>query len=358
MLEALAEYGPRNVTFVAKKLGMPAETLRKRVRRFRSQFFLKTHINIYHTNLGLKKAFVLADAIPGYEDLLFNALKQNDFWIFVGRCYGTFEGSVGIYTIPKEHTVEFQQFLDQVEELGAARKVEAFWSTCFHEVNCLLNWFDKQSMSWSFPWDDWLEEIKDEQEKLPYTLVDPEDFPIRGDEYDVLMLKELEKDATVRIAKLAEMLKISPQLARYHYHQHLVGNGLLESFEVRTFHFGKETSDFYFFLFNFDDHEKLAKFASSLLDKPFAKVLGKLLGKNDLYGYIYLPRSEFRRFLGALSKLVKNGFMESYRYVIQDLENSSRQTLSFEYFKDKAWVYDHEKHLRNLQSLVRDARIG
>ena len=357
MLEALQEYGPRNITRVAKELGMPAETIRKRFGRLRSTVFLKTHVNIYHTNLGLKKAVVFGEAVPGYEDLLFNALKQNDFWIFVGRCYGTFEGSIGIFTVPKEHTGEFEQFLSQVQALGAAQRLEHYWSTCFHEVNCLLNWFDKQAMDWSFPWDKWLEEINSEKQELPYTLVDPEAFPVLGDEYDVIMLKELEKDATVRIAKLAQILKISPQLARYHFHRHLVGNGLIESFEVRTFHFGRDTADFSFFLFNFDSHEKMAKFASSLLDKPFAKVLGKLLERNALYGYIYLPRSEFRKFLNALSQLVKSGFMESYRYMIQDLDNSSRQTISFEYFTDKSWVYDHEKHLRNLQNLVNNAKM-
>jgi DNA-binding Lrp family transcriptional regulator len=171
------------------------------------------------------------------------------------------------------------------------------------------------------------------------------------------MLKELEKDATIKLARLAEMLKISPQLAQYHYHQHLIRKGLIESFEVTAFHFGREASDFCFFIFSFDNYEKLAKFASSLLDKPFAKTLGKIFGKNALYAYIYLPRSEFGNFLKTLSKLIKTGFLESYRYVIQDFENTSRQTISYEYFKNGLWTYDHKKHMENLQNMVRKARL-
>jgi len=314
-------------------------------------------VNIYHTNLGLRKAVVLAEAFSGYEDLLFNCLKQNGFWIAITRCYGMFEGCASVFTIPKIHCSEFEQFLNQIKKSGVAKNIDIFWSTCFHSVNSRSMWFDKQLGYWNLQWDDWIEEIKNEQTKLPYTLIEPEDFPILGDEIDVLMLKELEKDATVKIAKLAEMLKISPQLARYHFHEHLIGKGLIESFEVSAFHFGRGVSDFYFFIFSFDSYEKLAKFASSLLDKPFVKTLGKILGKNALYGYIYLPRLEFRNFLKALSQLVKTGFLESYRYVIQDLENSSRQTFPYEYFKSGSWIYDHKKHIENLQNVVRAVRL-
>jgi DNA-binding Lrp family transcriptional regulator len=356
ILEGLAIYGPRNVSEVARKLNMPMETLRKRLKRLRSKIFLKTHVNLYHTNLGLKKAVVFAEAVPGYEDLLFNCLKQNDFWIGVIRGYGMFEGCVGIFTIPKDYCSEFEQFLKEIKQLSIARDIQVFWSTCFHSVHSRCNWFDPKSGTWTFQWDSWIDEVRSERTKLPYTLIDPKDFPVLGDQIDVLILKESEKDATISFEKLAKMLKMSPQLARYHYQKHIIERGLIESFEVTAFHFGRAVSDFFFFIFKFDSFEKLAKFASSLLDKSFVKGIGKILGENTLFGYLYLPKSEFRRFLNALSKLVKTGFLESYRYVIQDLEASSRQTISYEYFKDGKWAYNHKKHLENLQNLVRNAK--
>lgn len=353
ILEGLAIHGPRNVTEVAGKLGLHAETLRKRLKRLRSQTFLRTYVNVYHTNLGLKKAVVFAEAIPGYEDLLFDCLRQNEFWIAVARCYGMFEGCVSIYTVPKEHCTEFEQFIDQTEKLGIAKNVQVFWSTCFQSVHSRCNWFDQQSETWNFQWDNWIDEVKTECATLPYTLVDPKDFPVLADEIDVLMLKELEKDATITLVNMARILKISPQLARYHYQKHLVEKGLIESFRVTAFHFGRAVSDFFFFIFEFDNFEKLAKFASSLLDKPFARAVGKILNENSLYGYLYLPRSEFRKFLGTLSKLIRNGLMQSYRYVIQDLTKSSIETIPHQCFKDGKWVYDHDKYIKNLQDLVK-----
>lgn len=355
ILEGLNTYGPRNVTRVARKLGIPAETMRKRLKRLKtldSEVLLRFNANVYHTNLGLKKAVALAEATPGYEDLLFKCLKTNDFWIAVSRCYGRFEGCLGIYTIPKAHTSEFKRFIDELENLGLARNIQIFWSTCFHSVPFTRNWFDEASNAWVFPWDKWVEEIPSKGTKLPYTLVDPEDFRILGDETDLFILKELEKDATISFTDLAETLSMSPQLVRYHFRRHLMERGLIESFEVTFFNFDKAVSDYFVFIFQFEDMKKLAKFALSLLDKPFAKGLGKILGDSALLGYLYLPKPEFRNFIASLSKLIRRGWLQAYDYVIQDLKKASRQTISYKNFSDGSWLYDHKRHIRDLREMV------
>jgi DNA-binding Lrp family transcriptional regulator len=353
ILEALAIYGPRNVTEISRKLGMPAETLRKRVKRINSQTFLRFHINVYHTNLGLKKALVFAEAVPGYEDVLFDALRTNDFWIFLSRCYGMFEGCVGIFAVPKERYMFFEHFVGELERLGVAKNIQIYWSTCFHYVPLKSEWFDQKAKTWNFNWDKWVQEIDHEKVDIPYTLRDPEDFPINADDIDVLILKELEKDARISFKILAKKFNVSAQLVRYHYYNHLIGKGLLESFETTVFHFGKD-SEFFFFIFSFSDWEKLAKFASSLLDKPFVRTLGKILGRNELYGYLYLPRHEFRRFLDILSKLIRKGFLKSYSYVIQDLNKSSRATIPYQCFKSGKWLYDHDRYIKDLQKLIKE----
>jgi DNA-binding Lrp family transcriptional regulator len=357
VFEALATYSPRNVTEVSRKLCIPAETLRKRLRRLNSDTFLRFHINVYHTNLGLRKAVVFAEAVPGYENVLFDALKINEFWIFLSRGYGMFEGCVGIFTVPVESCSLFEHFIHELERIGLTRRIQIFWSTCFQSVNSKCEWFDKEARKWNFDWEKWIQEIENENVNLPYTLVDPKGFPIRADAVDMFILKELEKDARISFRSLADKLGISPQLVRYHYYDHVINRGLLESFEVTVFHFGREVSEFLFFIFSFDEWEKLAKFASSLLDKPFAKALGKILGKNDLYAYLYLPRSEFRRFVDALSKLVRQGFLRHYQYVIQDLTKTLRATFPYQCFRDGKWMYDHEGYMENLHRLLEESQL-
>jgi len=354
-VEALEAEGPRNITKVARKLRVPAETLRKRVRRMASQFSWRFNVNIYHTNLGLKKAVVLAQAIPGYENLLFDSLKTNDFWLYVNRCYGMKEGCIAVYTIPINHTNDFESFVQQLENSGVASNTQISWSTCFHYVHLKTNWFDEASKSWNFRWDQWMQEVakRKGRRQLPFTLRDPEEFPIKGDKTDILILKELEKNPIIRMTDLAEKIGISQQLAAYHYLRHIQEQNLIESFEVSFPYFDKNASDLFVFFFEFNNYETFAKFTSSLLDKPFARGLGKVIGKNALIAHLYLPRTEFRKFVNVLSKLIRAGSLATYNYVIQDPAEDSRQTISYEYFENKKWTYDHRKHIKNLESLLK-----
>jgi len=100
----------------------------------------------------------------------------------------------------------------------------------------------------------------------------------------------------------------------------------------------------------------MAKFAMSLLDKPFANVVGKILGENALAAQIYLPILEFRHFVESLSELCRNGLLKSYEYVIQDLRKGrwSRQTIPYEHSRHAEWVYNHDKQVEKLRKTVKE----
>lgn len=322
-----------------------------------SLFYLRISANLYHTNLGLKKAVVFFEATPGYEELLLDCLEIKGFCIYLSRCYGRFEGYLGIYVIPKGHETEFNQFLQEIEKLGLVKSVQVFWSTCFHTVNRTGKWFDHQSGTWVLPWDKWIEEVQSKGTELPYTLVDPEDFPVKADEIDIFIMKELEIDATTSLVAIAKKLGTTLQRVKYHYQRHVIEWGLIETFQIFIFPFDRAVSDMFFFTFKFDSREKMAKFALSLLDKPFVYNIGKILGENAIIVHIYLPRAEFRRFVDCLSKLIRSGFLQSYNYVIQDIRPGTwfREELHHELFKDQSWIYNHKEHIKNLHNLVEHA---
>jgi DNA-binding Lrp family transcriptional regulator len=356
VLEALETYGPRNVTEVSRKLRMPPETLRKRLNRLNSQTFLRFHVNIRYANLGLRKTIVFAEAVPGYENALLDALKINDFWIFLSRCYGMFEGCVGIFVVPDVCCREFEHFISDLERTGLSRRCQIFRSASFYPVQSKCKWFNPEAKTWNFDWDGWIREIDTESTDLPYGLIEPKAFSVKADAIDVFILKELEKDATVSFKRLAKRLDLSPQLARYHYYNHIIGRGLLEGFDAAVLYFGKD-SEFSFFTFSFDEDKNLARFASSLTDKPFVRTLDKILGKNQLYGYLYFPRSEFRKFLEILSGLVRTGFLKDYQYVTQDFNSSIRESIPYQCFKKGKWVYDHERYMNILDKFLEDTPL-
>jgi DNA-binding Lrp family transcriptional regulator len=355
ILAGLAKYGPRNVKRLARELNIPRGTVLSRIERLSSSFYLRLLTTVYHTNLGMRKAVVFAEATPGEEDLLLKCMRLNRFYIYLSRCFGIFEGCLGIYVIPPEHTTEFEQFLSELRKAQVARDTQVLWSTCFHTVNLTGKWFDKGSETWMFPWDKWLAEIPAKQSELPYTLTDPESFTLKADQTDLFIVKELEIDATVSLSAIARKLGTTLQNIRYHYAMHVVKHGLIETFQVAILPFERATSDMLFFIFRFNTAEKMGKFAQSLLDKPFVNIVGKVLGTNTLVSQIYLPRMEFRNFVDALSELAREDFLQSYEYVFQDLRAGkwSRRTIPYESFKNGSWAYDHDEYIQSLHDLIK-----
>jgi DNA-binding Lrp family transcriptional regulator len=354
ILEAVGTHGPRNLQLLATELGMKRGTVWKRVRRLSSHFFLEFHVNPYHTNLGLKKAVVIAWANPGKEDLLFDCMFVNDFRNFISRCYGGREGCFGIYVVPVDHIPEFNEFLCMLDELGLTSDQQVVWSTCFQNVNLTQNWFDAKTESWTFSWDDWVEELVIEGTELPYTLKDPASFTNKADYTDIFIVKELEKDAAISFVDIAKKLNVNRQNVERHYRDHVVKRGLIESVQVTISPFDRRgASEPLFFHFRFSDETKMAKFALSLLDKPFVHFLGKVLGVKALVAYThFLSKNDFREFISALSKIINRGYLQDYNYIFIDLNRRARETVRHDLFENGSWRYDHKKHVKTLQDLV------
>jgi len=350
ILEALGVYGPRSVSKLAKRINVPVSTVRDRIKNLKSHFSLLLKAGTYHTFIGLKKAFVFARATPGYERLLWESMKANGYWLYLTGRYDTPESFYGIYGIPIDHTKEFEQFLKEIKKLKTAQNIDLFWSTSIHTVNITDNWYDHELEQWVFEWSKWIESIESQGTSLPYTIVEPQSYPQKADRIDIIILKELEKNAECRLRDIAKLLDISPQIVQYHFKKHVIAKGLIEGYIVFLPHF-EALSDSYCFRFNFHNEKNMAKFALSLKDKPFVRSIGKIFGKSGLFIHIYLPRKEFRGFTGALSKLIRNGLMRNYDYVIEDPSRKQVQTISYEFFKDKLWIYDHEKHMKRLHEL-------
>jgi hypothetical protein len=356
ILEGLALYGARNKTRLAAQLNIPRETLRHRISYLHSHFSLYLQGNVYHTNIGLRKAMVFAESKSGYEDFVYRCLKCNDYWLYVSRCIGA-PRCVAIYGIPAGKEDQFESFIDGLRELGQVSAVSFFWSTCIHNVNTTSTWFDEPSENWVFPWDSWTKEIQTCKGDLPYTLKEPDSYVQKADWIDIMILKELEVDCTVQLQEIAKKLNMSKQRVKYHFESHVIEKQMFEGHQILADHYRGLSPDTCFFIFSFKNFENFSKFTCSLLNKPFVRVMGKVYKMNQLFVQIYLPREQLRNFIEVLAKLVRTEFLETYEYVIVDLTQTQRQTISYEYFKDNGWQYDSEKYIGRVRSIVNEFAV-
>ena len=361
IIEALGKYGPRNLYKVARELEIPESTLRYRINLLKNKRLLFLSTNIYHTNIGLKKGVVFVKSNPQFARYVGEFLGCNEYWIYMKPIHAECEGHYAVYTIPAERAREFEEFLEEIRALDIIWDYKLYWSTCFHRVNPTTTWYDLKDSTWRFKWDSLIRDFENAPTELPLTLRDPRDFPILADETDILILKELEKDATISFAQIAKEHNTTPQCIYYHFKNHIMKNFLIEDFQIAFLKFDPKISVSPVFLFEFPNTTCLAKMANAIRDKPFAEVLGKIIGRDMLLVVAYLPINEFFKMIRTLNKLAEVGCIKRYSYYLQTfLDMTRRETIPHQKFKDGRWEYRHEEHIQKLHELYREvsAKVG
>jgi len=353
IMEGLGKHGPRNILALAKSIGLPPTTVAFRMKKLMKEGVLEIRTNLDYSRLGLMKAVLIAESKPGQKKKLRQVIDNLDYWTYLVRCYGKYDGYYTIFAFPAEYRKELEEYLDIAAQLKWFSRYIFCWTTNFTEVAPNFDWFDFKSKSWNFQWKHWIEEIQNASERLPRELMKPEGYPIRVDEIDVLILKELEKDGTAKFTELAEVANMTPQGVRYRYNKHIAGRGLLTDYEVATLPYPLPTSDMCSFTIDFETEEKLAKFVNSLQDKPFIFSYAKVIGQNSIVAHTYTPKTEFSKLIDSMNRLTEKKLTRSFLYVNLNGVSSQRQTISYEFFKENQWAYPHEEKLEILRKVTR-----
>jgi len=351
ILEGLGKHGPRNTLALAKSIRLPPKTVSFRIKKLMKEGLLKIRANLDYTRLGLMKAVLIAESKPGQEKKLHKVIGNLDYWTYIVRCYGKYNGYYTIFAFPAEHKKELEEYLEKATQLKAFSRYIFYPITNITEVVPNFDWFDFQSKSWDFPWKRWVDDVQNASEKLPRKLVEPKTYSVRVDETDIFVLKELEKNGAIKFTKLAEVANITPQGVRYRFHKHIIGRNLLTDYQIAILPYPLPTSDMCSFIIDFENEEKLAKFVNSLQNKPFIINYGKVIGQHSLIVHTYTPKTQFSGLMDSINHLAEKKLAKSFLYVSLDVASFRRQTISYEFFKGNKWTYDFKKKLETLKNV-------
>jgi len=352
ILEELSLLGPRNLALIAEHLDKPTTTVRYRVKRMLDENILFFHINPYHTNMGLKKAVLFVEAQPGYEDVLLECMRLHNYWLFLCRVYGPYEGCGGVWTIPKGKEDYLVEYLKGLVDVGVARSVEINWTTCHEGIPVLSRWYNEDLNRWTFDWGEWEREVGTIEGELPWTMIEPSDWPILVDKEDLLIIKELEIDGKATLTSIAKKLGIPLEKVKYHFREHVSKRNLVEGYQLDLARFPLLVCEYLFFKFEFDSHDKMRKFALTLHDKPFPIFMGKVLGEDSFVTQFFMPKWEFRKFIKSLSKLINKGLLRDYHYLLQDPYQVWRETIPYQHFHNGKWSYDQEFYIEERNQVL------
>lgn len=352
ILEGLGTCGPRNIRFLAKSNYLPPTTVGFRIKKLIKEGYLSINANLDHSKLGLMKAVLLTDPLPGIEERFYESIDSFGFWTYMTKCYGKFDGIYAIFAFPAEHKKELKDYLEKAVKLGVLNHYLLFWITNPCEVPPNFLWFDFEERRWDFQWQRWIEEILSGSNKLPENLRDPEMYPVTVDKTDLLILKELEKNAMVEFTKLGDITNLTPEGARYRYHKHILKQDLISDYSIAIFPYPPQISDMHIFMIEFRDGRALAKFANSLWDKPFIISYAKVIGENSMIAHTYTPKTEFPNLMESLNQLAVHKLVKSFFHVTLNFTSFKHETVSYKHFKDGTWIYDHERNLQRLREII------
>jgi DNA-binding Lrp family transcriptional regulator len=352
VLKAIGELGARNITLIAKQTHLPVTTVRFRLEKMKKDGQVLVAANPDLPKLGLAKAFVVADAYLGRQDRLFETIRNTAYWTYLIRCYGKHDGFCSYFAFPATYMKELEKYMREAKRLQAFRNSRFFWCTNARVLSPDFSWYDFKDKKWKFDWQHWTCSVLAAPGELPEPIREPADYAITVDKKDLLIIKELQKDETIGFNKLAEIVGISPQSVGSRYHDHILKRKLIINYAVDVYPYPLEISDLYLFKIDFADQRCLGKFANACEGKPFVVSYSKIIGKNAILVNVYIIKTEFPNFMGFLNRLFVEGLITDFFYVTLDQSAYRRQTVSYEYFENGRWLYDHSERVERLQKIL------
>lgn len=356
IISAMKKYGPRNLQYISRKTDVPYPTVYTRVKKLEDQGLLKTWVYPNFSRIGMARAQVLLSTTPGRELLAKEALKIPGYWLRIARCSGEYNGYYSLHAIPLENRPDFADYLDHVVSSGLAKSYKIFWLGELSSNIPNFEYYDMKKRAWKFAWDRWLQWFTNERRGERREPNGTEE--VRYDKNDLLILKELMKDARTKLAEFARLMGVTLPAAKYRF-DNLVRRGFIRDYIIETLPYPSEVSSLYEVRVEFKDEKTLGSKMRILRSLPFIINYSLIRGSSSVTMRVYLVRGEMNNLLTLLSALVRRKIIDRFSYLCFDTTTIEAQAFSYEHFKDGlGWRYDNQEYLGSLRNLASSLEKG
>ena len=229
IIAAIGAAGPRNVAQISRMTHAHQETIRYKVKKRFGRLGFRFHAEVDFEKLGLTLHWATLDFTKEYYGMapqILRALNQVGYLTYFAKLVpqGTYSA---LFTLPDNTVDQYKTFL---AGLGQKRILNGF---TLEEVIASRHkvmdphFFNFRSGRWEIEWSK-----VSEQPSVPMPLgsrARKEDF----DYYDLLIVKELQKDSLQHLTGIAKKLKVHQKTLEYHYRTHVQKWKLVPSYTIR-----------------------------------------------------------------------------------------------------------------------------
>jgi DNA-binding Lrp family transcriptional regulator len=346
--------GPRNLLEVSRRTGIPFTSVYHRVAKLEAKSKRIAALVPQVSRLGLVRVNVLVAAKPGCEDKVTAALKLPNYWRRIDRCEGLYTHS-SVQLVPVKSLKQFRGYVKRLLELKLATKTSMILTAEYIPNFPNFRYYNPATNEWSFQWGSWLAALR---KKPTATIADPVNYDIITDKKDMLIVRELEKNARKSFAELAPLLGISLQGVKYHFDKKLVPTGIVKHFKFDVWPYPEEISAYHDILLNFRNQQGMNGFYSLMRELFFVLGVAKVLHQNALIVRTYTLQNRVPSLFAFISEMARAGHVQSYSAVRENLVARTCQPIPYElYDEETGWKFDLRKNLAALSKLARTATV-
>lgn len=349
ILSAMRKFGPRNLLEVSRRTGIPFTSVYHRMAKLEAKSGRAAYLVPQVSKLGMVRVVVLVAARAGSEERVLAALKIPNFWWSINACEGNFTYH-SVHAVPVKFVHDFKAYIRHLSNIGLITQSRIITTGEQYPKFPNFKYYNPVANEWKIPWGLWLKALS--RVTPTKTIDDPKNYSILVGRKDLLIIKELEKNARTTFAALAPIVGITLQGVKYHFDKILVPKGIVQNFAFNVTPYPIEVSAYHEVMLEFTNKRNMNKFLSLIGDLFFVLGVSKVLRKNSLLIRTYILQSQLLNMFGFFSEMAKSGMLDSYSSLRLNFESRETQTISYELFNDeKGWVFDLKNALSNLRKL-------
>jgi hypothetical protein len=226
LVQLLTEIGP-DIPEISRKLGQFKESVRYRYKEKILNKGMTVQGVINDDRLGLKRVIAVVDLTEEYRDYAESIFTSMNELCFLTNFYKTTPDGLFLLgaTVPAEFVSSYIDLMLALKEKGLFRTIEISKFEWFRAKPMRAEFYDFNTGRWDF---DWTNSDSRGLGSFGYTNEGAAHF----DRIDLLILKELQIDATRSFTEIASKLGVEYKKATWHLTEHVLGRGLLRGYKV------------------------------------------------------------------------------------------------------------------------------
>ncbi|MFQ5951414.1 MAG: hypothetical protein ACE5KH_04960 [Candidatus Geothermarchaeales archaeon] len=338
------EVGPRNASLIARYTGIPHTTVRYSLRNLLKRG-VRFRINVAYPRLGLRRhllSFTFDESYTQPEEAL-QAMAGTAFLEWYGKALPS-EDYFALVAVPPEFDHRYREFLEGLVQSKVLKKYDWHTMDWFRLRSVDENNYSFQQREWKVDW-----QTVDQRQVRVEEPRSEDRIELRADRTDILILKELQLDATRRLSKIARKLNLTYRTVYYHYTEHVVGQGLINKYTVYPdVAYPSNGGITLLHLFGGLDTDGLVVAENAFHQLPFTWMDG--YGEEEgLYVVLTpLPSAELRDTLVSIARKIR-GFRTKFSYTLLDSKERRYYTLPYEMMtEDSEWTFEPELAVRTV----------